>query len=181
MSRFDVRTLSVADYEPLWKLFLTLFPIKFKNEFLDAWLARTPEMSYGAFGSDGQLRGFIVTCPRPTGQMIEFLGVDPTLQKSGIGSRLLKQVISDCERSETRVMLIPVNVPCVIHWYKKHGFTEYGAPHISPYTGELEQTMVLAPTDKIEMKRVTWSTTNDGDTMSGATHSRQEEHPRLQV
>lgn len=141
-----LRSLTPDDYEPLWRLFLIVFPIKYKNEFLDCWLARTPELSLGAFAADGELLGFVVTSPEgESAQQIEFLGVSPTAQKGGVGTLLLQRVLDACRAAQTRVTLIPVNEPRVIDWYKRHGFTECGTPRISAYTGDLEQTMELVP------------------------------------
>jgi GNAT superfamily N-acetyltransferase len=145
MSSWTSRPLLADDYEGVMRLFTIVFPIKYKNEFLDCWLQRIPELSLGAFDDGGGLCGFVVSCPRGDGVRIEFLGVDPTAQKGGIGTGLLSTVLDFCRHTQTRVTLIPINEPRVIRWYKRHGFSDCGSPQISPYTGDLEQVMELAP------------------------------------
>jgi ribosomal protein S18 acetylase RimI-like enzyme len=145
MSSWTSRPLLADDYEDVMRLFTVVFPVKYKNEFLDCWLQRIPELSLGAF-LDGILSGFIVSCPKgDDGIRIEFLGVDPSTQKGGIGTGLLSTILDFCRETRTRVTLIPINEPRVIRWYKRHGFLDCGSPQISPYTGDLEQIMELSP------------------------------------
>ncbi len=142
MSSYTVKPLSVSDYDALWSLFLVVFPLKYKNEFLDAWLARNPQLSLGAFSDDGRLIAFLVTTQKAMGLIqIEFLGVSPTLQKSGVGTDLLQRVLTHCVATQQQATLVPVPDDRVIRWYQKHGFRAHGAPRVSPYTGEVEQAM----------------------------------------
>ncbi len=147
-----IRALGPQDYDALWDLFLIVFPVKYKNEFLDAWLARNPSLSLGAFGADGTLQGFVITTQKggdgtsghEAFHHIEFLGVRPTCQKGGFGTVLLGKVLDYCRKTSSRATLIPVNDHRIISWYKKHGFEFFGSPKISPYTGDLEQTMLFS-------------------------------------
>jgi predicted acetyltransferase len=145
-----------------------VFPIQYKNEFLDAWLARNELLTLGAFSKEDRLIGFVIVSLKSDHTLIEFLGVDPSYQKAGLGTTLLSHILRN---SNSRVMLIPVNEPRVICWYKKHGFEPCGAPRISPYTGEIEQTMVFLPAGsaKIEENRLQEGIT----TSSYATVSRE--------
>ena len=149
-AEYPIRMLTPGDYDALWSLFLVVFPVKYKNEFLDAWLARNPLLSLGAFGDDGTLHGFVITSQKDEAgsheapHHIEFLGVRPTCQKGGFGTVLLGKVLDVCRKTHSRATLVPVNDPRIISWYKKHGFQDFGEPKVSPYTGDLEQTMLFS-------------------------------------
>jgi ribosomal protein S18 acetylase RimI-like enzyme len=156
-----IRPLEGSDFDALVELFKVVFPIKYKNEFLDAWLARAPAHSFGVFGegldaSGGQqLLAFLVSTQKGDGLLqIEFLGVSPLCQKGGFGTVLLGKVLEFCRKTNSRATLVPVNDPRIISWYKKHGFDFYGSPKVSPYTGEMEHAMLFpvgacAPTGTI--------------------------------
>jgi ribosomal protein S18 acetylase RimI-like enzyme len=136
-----VRILDFNDYDKVFNLFNSIFPTKYNIEFNDAWNARNKNLTFGAFDSNSLL-GFVLTRQISNNQQqIEFLGVDPTCQKGGIGTILLQKILNHCIQTKSRATLIPVNDPRIIHWYKKHGFNFYGEPFISPYTGDTEQIM----------------------------------------
>jgi len=134
-------------FDLVWDIFTAVFPAKYGDEFMDAWMDRNPNLSYGMFGPDGSLHGFILTTQTKSyashTQKIEFLGVNPSCQKGGIGTQLLKLILDYCLRTNSRATLIPVNDPRIIHWYNKHGFVNYGSPFISSYTGDIEQLMIF--------------------------------------
>ena len=140
-----IRPLEGSDFDALVELFKVVFPIKYKNEFLDAWLARNPQHCLGAFGTDGQLLAFIISTQKGDGLLqIEFLGVSPLCQRGGVGTVLLGKVLDFCRKTNSRATLVPVNDPRIISWYKKHGFDFYGSPKVSPYTGEMEHAMMFS-------------------------------------
>ncbi len=146
MSLLYLRKLSPADFEAAYAIFESVFPVKYSLEFLDAWRQRCEALSLGFFNEDessaNTLIGFILCSTKEPNQVcIEFLGVSPTCQKGGTGTFLLRQILDYCQRTHSRVTLIPVNDQRIIQWYKKHGFTEFGAPFVSRYTGDLEQPM----------------------------------------
>lgn len=142
----SIRILQESDFGSVWDVFQTTFPAKYGEEFTDAWMARNRNLSYGTFGADGCLHGFLVTTHSEShAQKIEFLGVNPSCQKGGIGTELLKKILDYCLRTGFRATLIPVNDPRIIHWYKKHGFVNYGLPFVSSYTGDIEQHMIFIP------------------------------------
>ena len=133
-------------FDAVWNIFTAVFPAKYGEEFFDAWSDRNKGLSYGVFDTSNTLRGFILTKQRDTKtQHIEFLGVDPTCQKGGIGTILLTRVLDTCLRRSHRVTLIPVNDQRVINWYKKQGFVAVGPPIVSLYNGDLEQLMEYYP------------------------------------
>ena len=148
---YSIRPLEGSDFDALIELFKVVFPIENKNEFLDAWLARNQRHSCGAFASgpgtcqgETQLLAFVVCTQKDDGLLhIEFLGVSPLCQGSGLGTVLLGKVLEFCRKTNSRATLIPVNDHRIISWYKKHGFRDYGAPRVSPYTGEMEQVMLF--------------------------------------
>lgn len=138
-SRVALRKLSNNDYDTLMSIFQAVFPVKYSLEFLDVWLHRNPDLSFGA-ELDGKLVGFILVRQlQPYNQQIEFLGVSPSIQKGGIGTSLLQEVI-ECSNGST-LWLIPVQEDHIINWYRKYGFQEDGEPFISTYTGDIEQKM----------------------------------------
>ena len=139
----SLRILSSEDYTSVSNVFAAAFPAKYNLEFHDAWVSRNKELTYGAFTSKGELAGFLLTKQTaPNQQQIEFLGVNPNCQKGGIGTILLQMILDYCQKTKSRATLIPVNEHRIIQWYKKHGFKEYGAPRVSDYTGDIEQTML---------------------------------------
>jgi GNAT superfamily N-acetyltransferase len=145
MSSTFVRTLTNDDFEPVYDIFLSVFPSKYVNEFEDAWNTRNTRLTFGAFSADEGLIGFVLTAQKDYGeQRVEFLAVHPRVQKGGVGTLLLQKILDYCLRTKSRASLIPVNDPRIIHWYKKHGFKDVGDPFISKYTGDLEQVMEFA-------------------------------------
>jgi len=144
-SNVTLRVLSSADYEAVSAVFKAVFPAKYNLEFHDAWESRNIHLTYGAFTSEEELAGFLLTKQTAANQQqIEFLGVNPNCQKGGIGTILLEMILDYCQKTKSRATLIPVNEHRIIQWYKKHGFKEYGHPRISEYTGDLEQTMIYS-------------------------------------
>ena len=145
----DLRPLTSTDFSATMRIFSAVFPSKYTAEFLDAWKLRESSLSFGAFTLADRLVGFVVVCSKgPAHYRLEFLGVDPTLQKGGVGTRLLRSVLDAC--STSRVTLIPVNDERIIQWYKHHGFRDSGPPVPSPYTGEPEQVMERPPSPAVE-------------------------------
>ncbi len=140
---YVTRPLEGSDFDALLELFKVVFPIKYKNEFLDTWLARAYTHSCGAFSPGGQLLAFLICTQKEEDLLqIEFLGVSPLCQRGGLGTVLLGKVLDFCRKANSRATLVPVNDHRIISWYKKHGFKDYGEPKVSPYTGDMEQTML---------------------------------------
>ncbi len=145
MSSTFMRELTNDDFEPVYDIFLSVFPSKYNIEFEDAWNTRNISLTYGAFTADEGLIGFVLTAQRDYGeQRVEFLAVHPQVQKGGVGTLLLQKILDYCLQTKSRASLIPVNDPRIIHWYKKHGFKDVGEPFVSKYTGDLEQVMEFA-------------------------------------
>ena len=142
---YVIRPLEGSDFDALVELFKVVFPIKYKNEFLDAWLARNPAHCLGAFGAAGELLAFIISTQKGDDLLqIEFLGVSPLCQRGGYGTVLLGKVLDFCRKTNSRATLVPVNDHRIISWYKKHGFDFYGSPKVSSYTGEMEHAMMFS-------------------------------------
>ena len=59
-----------------------------------------------------------------------FIGVDPTEQNNGIGSRLLEDVIKE-GLSQKRTICLETSTLKNIPWYEKHGFKIYTEPDFS--------------------------------------------------
>jgi ribosomal protein S18 acetylase RimI-like enzyme len=142
MARLEL--LAEGDYAAVWKIFHDAFEHKYIQEFQDVWNARNIQLSFGIFDDQRILLGFLLTKQiQDKHQQIEFLGVSPKVQKGGVGTRLLRSLLDMCKPRDQLVTLVPVNDEAIIGWYKKHGFQPYGPPRISPYTGEIEQTMAV--------------------------------------
>lgn len=141
----SLRILSDDDYNDVWTIFHSVFEHKYIREFQDSWSSRNEGLSYGFFDEQRILIGFLLTKQiQDRHQQIEFIGVHPVIQKGGVGSILLRTVVNYCQNNKISLTLIPVNDEKIINWYKKNGFEPFGEPRLSPYTGELEQTMKFA-------------------------------------
>jgi ribosomal protein S18 acetylase RimI-like enzyme len=53
-----------------------------------------------------------------------FIGVNPTVQHQGIGSKLLKEVMQHSE-NQKRPIFLETSVESNAAWYQKHGFEKY--------------------------------------------------------
>lgn len=138
----SLRLLTESDFDDVWIIFKSVFEHKYITEFHVAWSERNPSLSFGFFDEQCVLIGFLLTKQiQDKHQQIEFIGVSPAIQKGGIGTVLLRKVLTAAESHKSRVTLIPVNDERIIGWYKKHGFLFWGAPRVSPYTGDIEQVM----------------------------------------
>jgi len=138
----SLRVLVDSDFQSVWTIFHSVFEHKYIREFQDVWKARNPPLSFGLFDDQQILVGFLLTKQlTETHQQVEFIGVSPTIQKGGVGTRLLRCLLDDSLQRSYTVTLIPVNDERIIGWYTKLGFQAYGKPRLSPYTGEMEQTM----------------------------------------
>ena len=145
--------LSEEHFDAVWNIFTAVFPAKYEEEFFDAWAGRNHKLSYGVFNTSNLLLGFILTKQKDTKtQHIEFLGVDPTCQKGGIGTILLTRVLDTCLRAKYHITLIPVNDERIINWYRKYGFVPTGRPILSAYTGDMEQVMEYKPVYSLPSK-----------------------------
>lgn len=135
--------LQEADFDAVWTIFKSVFEHKYITEFHKAWSERNSDLSFGLFDEQRVLIGFLLTKQlQDNHQRIEFIGVSPIIQKGGVGTRLLRKVLSDATQRRYVVTLIPVNDDQIIGWYKKHGFTNFGDPVVSTFTGDLEQVMI---------------------------------------
>ncbi len=139
----SLRLLTESDFNPVWTIFKNVFEHKYITEFQDVWKARDPNLSFGIVDEQRILVGFLLTKEIQNNHyQIEFIGVSPQIQKGGIGTLLLRKVLSLADSQQWKVTLIPVNDERIIGWYKKHGFSNWGEPRISSYTGDLEQVMI---------------------------------------
>jgi ribosomal protein S18 acetylase RimI-like enzyme len=139
----SLRLLTEPDFDAVWAIFKSVFEHKYITEFHVAWNSRNSDLSFGFFDEQRVLIGFLLTKTVQTNhQQIEFIGVSPLIQKGGVGTHLLRRVLTESETHRYRVTLIPVNDERIIGWYKKQGFVNWGVPRVSSYTGDLEQVMV---------------------------------------
>jgi ribosomal protein S18 acetylase RimI-like enzyme len=139
----SLRLLTESDFDAVWTIFKSVFEHKYITEFHVAWNSRNKELSFGFFDEQRVLVGFLLTKMVQTNhQQIEFIGVSPLIQQGGVGTHLLRRVLTESKTHQYKVTLIPVNDERIIEWYKKHGFVNWGLPRVSSYTGDLEQVMV---------------------------------------
>jgi len=140
------RILTLQDYGKVASIFSQVFPEKFRKEFDTVWMFRHTELSLGIFDTN-VLKGFILCRKIEEGHLrIEFLGVNPNVQKEGIGTMLLKHVLQFA--TDYRISLIPVEDSRIINWYQKFGFCFTGDTQVNPFTGELEVIMILVRDQK---------------------------------
>lgn len=59
--------------------------------------------------------------PTNTFSYLWFIGVNPQLQKNGVGSKLMREVIVECEKIG-RPMYLETSVDSNVPWYNKFGF-----------------------------------------------------------
>lgn len=118
----NIRQLSPTDFEPANRIFHSVFEHKWKQDFDTAWSTRLVPASLGAYSEDGKLLAYAITTEKSdlTGPywFLEFLGVDPEAQGSGLGTHLLQSLL----QSNSRIGLVPLNREPLIRWYMKHGF-----------------------------------------------------------
>jgi ribosomal protein S18 acetylase RimI-like enzyme len=120
----EFQTLVDSEYKSARKLFYKVFPND-ETGFEEAWKNRIPVMSKGVYDESKKLLGFIL-CDvdgwKFTSIKIQYIVVDPKVQRMKLGTRLLQHALEVCQRLRTNLMLIPVNKEHLIAWYQKHGF-----------------------------------------------------------
>lgn len=118
----NVKQLSCNDFETANRIFHSVFEHKWKQDFDTAWNSRLIPASLGAYSEDGKLLAYAITTEKSnlTGPywFLEFLGVAPEAQGSGLGTLLLQTLL----QSNPRIGLVPLNHEPLIRWYTKHGF-----------------------------------------------------------
>jgi ribosomal protein S18 acetylase RimI-like enzyme len=136
------RILTLQDYGKVTSLFNEVFPEVYRKEFDMVWMLRHTELSLGVFDLN-VLKGFVVCRQIAEGHLrIEFLGVNPKVQKEGIGTMLLKHVLQFAA-DFYELSLIPVEDLRIIKWYQKHGFEFTGETQKNPFTQQEECAMAL--------------------------------------
>ena len=139
-----LQILRLEDFPIVWEIFQKTFPSKYKEEFQYAWIYRATAYSW-AFWQDDVLQAFIITSYQANledSYHIHFLGVNPSVQKGGFGTTLLHKVIQQAKEQQKPVSLYPIQDIKLIRWYEKQGFSLYGNPIVSPFTGDEEQLML---------------------------------------
>jgi len=139
-----LRILRLEDFPVVKEIFQNTFPKTYDEEFHMSWLTRATAFSFGAFQKN-ILCGFILTSYQEelnNSYHIHFLGIHPSVQKGGFGTTLLHKVIQQASVYKKPVSLIPLDNEQLIRWYEKQGFSFFGEPIVSPYTGEQERLML---------------------------------------
>jgi ribosomal protein S18 acetylase RimI-like enzyme len=148
MTSFDnepqLRILRLEEYPMVRDIFNATFPTKYSDEFRIAWMGRATAYSWGLWEKN-KLQGFVLTSFQESlehSYHIHFLGIDPSVQKGGFGTTLLHKVLQQASDEQKPVSLIPLANERLIRWYEKQGFSYFGKPFMSPYTGEEERLML---------------------------------------
>ena len=139
-----LQILRLEDYLAVWDIFQRTFPKGYEEEFRCAWLSRATAYSWAAW-QNGAIQGFVITSYQENlenSYHIHFIGIHPSVQKGGFGTTLLHKVIEQASALQKPVTLIPLNNERLIGWYEKQGFSFFGKPIVSQYTGEEERLML---------------------------------------
>ena len=115
-----IKPLTQTDYRVTKQLFQDVFYMGEDPYFVTAWSSRDKGTSFGYWTHDVLIGAVIVSGP-PDGDTcsrLDYIFVHETFRNSGIGTQLLKAVLSLCPH----IRLTPVDDPAVKQWYKKHGF-----------------------------------------------------------
>jgi ribosomal protein S18 acetylase RimI-like enzyme len=86
--------------------------------FNKKWDKRNRDMNYSAWNENGKFAGFALIKKRSSSWKIELIGVDP---RKGIGSQLLKQIVSDAKNKGVQFITLE-SVSTAVPFYEKKGF-----------------------------------------------------------
>ena len=114
---FSIRPLTCLDYASIRDIFSELFVESEDAKFRVAWRHRSRSVSLGIY-KNKDLVGFALV----KGTQLAYIGIHRAYQAYGLGSKLLRAVMSSSFERSRNVHLIPVFDPKVINWYVKHGF-----------------------------------------------------------
>ena len=112
-----IRPLTAQDYKSAKDIFEAAFKIKMPNS---TWRYKNTERSLGIFNNAGDLLGFILLSGK---SYISRIAVHPLFQNHGLGSKLLKAVLTKSCLDRQTVYLTPLNwEKPLIKFYCHHGF-----------------------------------------------------------
>ena len=114
---FRIRPLTCLDYKEIQEIFTSLFTESEDKKFTTAWRNRTKGLSMGIY-KNKDLVGFALV----QGSQLAYIGIHPSYQAFGLGSKLLRNVLEQAFEKGQNIYLTPVNNQRVIQWYMKHGF-----------------------------------------------------------
>lgn len=107
---------------------LVLYPEKKKTMFQSIWLDIT--LIFKAVGLSGVKKALkreaVIKKKQPKVRMayLWFIGVNPSSQRRGVGSQLLKEVLEQA-KTEDRPVFLETSVLKNIAWYQRFGFHQY--------------------------------------------------------
>ena len=112
-----IRPLTAQDYKSAKDIFEAAFKIKMPNS---TWRYKNTERSLGIFNNAGDLLGFILLSGK---SYISRIAVHPLFQNHGLGSKLLKAVLTKSCLDRQTVYLTPLNwEKPLMKFYCHHGF-----------------------------------------------------------
>ena len=112
-----IRPLRPQDYKSAKDIFEATFKIKMPNS---TWRYKNRERSLGIFNNAGDLLGFILLSGK---SYISRIAVHPLFQNLGLGSKLLKAVLTKSCLDRQTVYLTPLNWENpLMKFYCNHGF-----------------------------------------------------------
>ena len=114
---FKIRPLTCLDYRQIHDIFTSLFIKTESGKFHDAWRWRTKSLSVGIY-KNKDLVGFALV----KGCQLAYIGIHPLWQAFGLGSTLLRAVLTAAFANGQNIYLTPVNDRRIIQWYTKNGF-----------------------------------------------------------
>lgn len=114
---FSIQPLTCLDYASIRDIFSELFLECEDAKFRVAWRHRRRSVSLGIY-KNKDLVGFALV----KGTQLAYIGIHWSFQAFGLGSKLLRAVMSASFERCRNVHLTPVYNEDLICWYIKHGF-----------------------------------------------------------
>ena len=139
-----IRQIEKTDLEPVLDLWLRcarqahpFLPQSWWDQYIEPIRQNyTPGMDTAVCEENGRVVGFIGVAE---GRLLGALCVEPTLQRQGIGSALLKHMT---DRSPGLWLWVYEQNTHAVHFYKNHGFILSGKA-VNPATGKAELILTL--------------------------------------
>ncbi len=124
---YVIRDFQPQDFETLWRLDQECFSseIAYSRQELQAYLRHKGAFTLIAVDEEhGQVQGFIVAHPGITGHIIT-IDVSPKLQRSGIGSLLLRAAEDRLHAAGSAAVGLETAVDnlSALSFYKRHGYS----------------------------------------------------------
>ena len=121
---YNLRCLSSA-YKPRSReLFASTWPKIPLTDFDISWKDRSKDCSYAVLDEHGKFIGFIIASFHTSSKenlYIDYLALALECRGSGLGSMLMKHMVSNAFRNKSSIHLYPEN-SSLVPWYSRNGF-----------------------------------------------------------